>query len=191
MKKIIITVFLTGVLAGNLYGQKYTDRENTIEAHIAPGVWAYKGFGYTFSAGLDYSKRLTERWSLGTGFEQIALISNKEGKIGSWEDKDGSSGIIVGKKLNWYLMTIPFQLKFDLQDHLYIHAGPSMDIVHYNNKFAFGLGWRLGAGYEYDFDNGVSVSINPYIKWSGVFVESMNNAANFVAGISMKIGYSF
>lgn len=197
MKKIKLIILLIVAFTVNLYGQIETDKKNMVGVHIAPNYWpGNNGFERSISFGLDYSRRLSSRWSIFGGIEEIGFISRNKIKNTSWEDEDGMHVSATSKHrkilgFNAGIITIPVQLKFNFNNHVYLNTGPSLDVYHskYNNEA--GLGWRFGAGYEHAFNNGITLYLNPFLKWSSILIDFGNEASYVVFGTSLGIGYKF
>ena len=195
MNKIaIITLLLIG-LTVNIYSQSDNEQKNTIGVHIAPGTWGWAymmGLEPTVNVGIDFSRRLSTHWSVMSGIEQISVYNKNRSKTTIWENEDGLhyDSASKGAGFDRTLTAIPVQLKYHFKNHGFVNFGPSLDFYHsvYNAKGRIGpgLGWRIGGGYEHAFQNNIVISLNPYIKWGGLFTYP-----NFVFGVSLGAGYKF
>ena len=197
MKKIKLVILLIVAFTANLYCQTETDKKNTVGLHIAPNYWpVVHSFEHSISLGIDYSRRLSSRWSILGGIEEIGFISKNKVKYTSWEEEDGLHASVTSKPrkipgIDAGILTIPVQLKYHFNNHVYLNTGPSLDVSHSQYNTEVGLGWRFGAGYEYEFNNGLSLYLNPYLKWSSMLREFGNEASYIVFGASLGVGYKF
>jgi hypothetical protein len=84
------------------------------------------------SVGIDYSKRFAAHWSFDSGFEQTISTSH--------------AGGAAEYEFHVMIISIPVQLKYNLNKHLYFRFGPSLDIYNPDSDFESRLGGRLGIG---------------------------------------------
>ena len=181
MKKLVLVIisFCTVSMVSLTFAQ--SDKKNTIGVHIAPNYWpiSREGWQQSISFGLDYTRQLSKRWFISGGIEEIGLFSKTQVVT--------NSGIL----------SIPVQAKFNLNNHFYFNLGPSLDVQHlkylYGDKYniEFGIGWRLGAGYEHEFNNGITLSLNPFMKGSSILTYFRDAATGGFFGVNLQIGYKF
>ena len=178
---------------GNLFAQNETKTENAkknmINVYVAPGYHIIGGpppgpsaFGY----GLTYSRQLSERLWLYTGIEQTNISGHS----------------------NEGFITMPLQLKHYFRNWLYLNHGLLFDMNtyryyktsivdgqlvvgndEYDIKGRFGMGYGIGIGFEHGFKNGLSLSLNPFLGWHGLFVG--NDYGYISIGIMLGVGYRF
>jgi len=207
MKKLVLVIisFCTASMVSITFAQ--SDKKNAVGVHVATNYWPFvrEGWYQSISLGIDYTRQLSARWFISGSIEEIAFLSKNKVKYNSWEDEDGTHVEINSKTRktpvidfnNGYL-SIPVQIKFNLNSHFYFNTGPSLDIHHhrlssdYKYNTEVGLGWRFGAGYEHEFNNGITLSLNPYLKWSSVMFNYMGGyAVSQFLGASLQVGYKF
>jgi hypothetical protein len=197
MRTINLLILLLLAIAVNVNSQTGMDQKNTIGVYITPNYWPVEnGFKRSFSFGIDYSRRLSAHWSLGGSIEEMGFISKNKMFAGPCEDENGLHVNVTSKSRNTLsfdsgILSIPVQLKYNFKNHIFFNTGPSLDVFYseYNNEA--GLGWRLGAGYEHVFKNGIALSLNPYLKWSSILVDFGNESSYFFFGASIGVGYKF
>ena len=203
MKRIalLLMLFYLGV---NISGQTVTDKKNMIGSHIAFGKGYFNrrkvGHGgggidnkYYYTLGIDYSRKLSKRFDLCSGMEY------------THNNMTWSNFGIPPIKENFKLVTIPAQFKYHLGKYIYFNGGLFVnvlakysrgEIVEHNVNML--LGWGLGAGFEYEFDSGVVLSLNPYFRDNRVG-EVKNYSEGFKSeyfvfqqtGVSLGVGYKF
>lgn len=181
--KRIIFLLIVCFSIVNLYSQTETVKKNTVDVYIASGYGNFGGGNeIPFNIGIDYSRRLTERWSLGGGLERMAIIDNR--KVIFVGDEITSK---KGLYFNWKITSIPVQLKYYLRKTVYFNFGPSLDISNGFSETEFGLGLRVGVGVEHEFKNGILLYLNPYLKadfgsWGVNY---------FLIAVNLGVGYRF
>ena len=202
-----ILLFILSFLVINLFGQTEIDKKNLAGAHVSfgKGHFGYRddmlgggGFenGYYYALGIDYSRKLSEYFDLCTGMEYT--YSNVMYSV-YYSPRSNES---------LKLITIPAQIKFHLGKHFYLNGGMFVNVsakyssggmvtsragewVHTNNVNML-LGCGLGAGFEHEFDSGVVLSFNPYVRWNGIGgVESFYKAQQELYKFSPQGGVSF
>ena len=161
----------------NIYSQtetadKTTDKKNTIGMHISRSSGNFVGYGLsgtTLGFGVDYSRRLSERWSVCSGFNRYVADVK--------EDYDFIS------------LSVPVQFKRHY-NIFFINFGTFLEAFQFrykehNEKYIMyrGLGGcKFGVGLEPEFKNGLTLSLNPYV--------SLGNS-NPQIGVSLGMGYKF
>jgi hypothetical protein len=178
MKKIL-SIIIVSFSVLSLSAQTEMDKKNMLKTYVAPGVHviggSFPGPG-TFSYGLIYSRQLSERRSLYTGIEHTL------------RNNDSSEGFI----------TVPVQIKHHFKNGVYLNHGLLLSLYNsrqykmdgnYDIKRRGLVGYGFGIGYEHVLNNGVILSLNPFLGWNGLFVG--NDYAYINAGISVGVGYKF
>ena len=178
MKKFVF-LLLTCLSAINVYSQTETadkktiiNKKNTIGVHIAHSKGNFVGYGLsgtTFCMGIDYSRRLTERWSICSGLERVAIN--------------------VKEDFDFISLVMPVQFKRHYKNILFINFGPYLEAVQFRYKeldekylMQWGVGCKFGIGLEPEFKNGITLSLNPYV---------IMGYRNLQAGVSLGMGYKF
>jgi len=190
MKRMYLLLFILGCFSVvTLYSQTEPIEKNTVTVYIAPGYDFdnYLSFGF----GIDYSRKLTEHWSLSGGFERLAIINSSKSIISKEQVGDEVIYSVTDKKglyFDWRMTSIPVQLKYHFRKTIYIHFGPSLDLLTdeiLGTKV--GLGWRAGVGFEHEFSNGITLSLNPYFKadFGNTYTEYYQLVVN------LGVGYRF
>lgn len=153
--------------AVHLSGQTEAEgKTQTIGVHITPNLWSITNHNHApvIRIGIDYSKRFANHWSFSSGLEQY---------------------IDVDEKFYGFMTSIPVQLKYNYNKHIYFHFGPSLDI--YGDNPSVWVGTKLGVGYEYEFKNGLTLSLNPYLKTIG----HLHYTFYILYGFGLGAGYKF
>jgi hypothetical protein len=209
MKKIIMLLtfcfFLFHLNAQN-------DRKNQIGTHVAFGTGGYgyfpakkEGGGshntkYYYTIGLDYSRQLSKRLDLCSGFEY------------TYTDMTATS-ISAGERLSTkgYLTmaTIPVQFKYHFGKLVYLNGGLLLNIVakeQMNSLWMTGkvekdnvamlLGVGLGIGFEHEFTSGITLSLNPYARFNGIGGMGLQSGPlvhykYLQGGVNLGVGYKF
>jgi hypothetical protein len=176
MKKIIILLAATCFSIIELSGQD--NKKNLISSYSSFGtsfygiLKNYGGFSYDtkffYTIGLDYSRAFSKRWNLCGGLEYTNNIMTAS----SPEDRRKLF------KANLTLVTIPVLLRYHFGKLFFVNGGGFFNIVakehvhdtpyagEYHVGVLFGLG--LGAGFEHEFNSGLTLSLNPFAKWNGI-----------------------
>lgn len=102
----------------------------------------------------------------------------------------------IGSKENISIINIPAALRATFLKYLFINSGLLVDIdLSKPNGISSqnGIGTLLGLGFNYDFDKGMSVSINPYIKAHSLISTSSDRYPERLmeSGLRMGIAFSF
>ena len=198
MKSVVLktaVLFFIFFLVGNLFAQSEIqteiDKKNQIKAYVAPGIHLLGGPAegiLTLGYGFDFSRQLSKRLSLSTGIEQTFRLSGHSSDVS--------------------FITVPLLLKHHFNNHIYLNHGLLFDLNLYRKYFMsnengqvmidtrsyeikgrFGLGYGLGIGFEHTFDNGIALSLNPFLGYHGLFVGK--DYAYLSAGIRIGVGYKF
>ncbi len=185
-RNILLLILFLGVV--NLSGQIKTDKKNLIGTHIAFGKGNFYDIGtvenkYYYSLGIDYSRKLSEHFDLCSGMEYTYHI--------------------YGLYSDYYLklVTIPAQLKYHLGKLIYFNGGLFINVSTNKNSFlnvsgqwestknfSMPLGCGLGVGFEYEFDSGIVLLLNPYARWYGI---GESDYHFFQSGVSFGVGKKF
>ena len=177
MKRIaLLLILFVGVV--NLYSQTETAKK-TIGVHVTPGIYLGMGPAGTFGIGLDYSKKISEKWSFCSGFEQHAL---------------GLFNIISYSERPWQITSIPVQLKHHGK-YVDFKFGPvvnSFGLFYNKVTTTFILGWEFGVGFEREFNKGIIIYLNPYVRINGIVLSELDGGyRNLHSGVSLGIGKKF
>jgi len=168
-------------------------KKNTVEVYILPSYGSLGGGGTAnFGIGIDYSRRLTERWSLGVGFERIAITNRNKSVIlyeQSGDEVVTKATTQKGLFFDWKITSIPIQIKYHLTKAIYFNFGPSLDMMNISPNIdnEFGIGLRVGAGFEHEFNNGIMLLLNPYLKTDF----SSGDIGYYQIAVNLGIGYKF
>jgi len=192
MKKNTILLTLC-FLAINLFAQN--EKNNQIGTHFSLGVGGmghYRAKGgdgpykpnYYYTIGLDYSRQLSKRWDICSGLEYTYNNMKVEGRMAYL-----------------HLATIPVQFKYHMGKVVYVNGGLLFNVLSKlkeetlahsmfqtkNIRMLFGVG--LGVGFEHEFKSGITLSLNPYVRWNGFGGEL--TYVLLQAGASLGVGYKF
>lgn len=207
MRKIILLLTLCFLIV-HLFAQ--SDRKNLIETHIALGAGGYGPVGLVgapsyntkcyYTIGLDYSRRLSKHWDFCSGFEYT---------YNSMTAKSITTGKLLTAKAHLTMTTIPVQLKYHFGRFMYLNGGMLLNItakeqmnnfwtlLDQKNNVALLLGVGLGIGFDYEFNSGITLSINPYARYNGIGKavslqsESLEHYKYIQGGVRLGIGYKF
>ena len=211
MKKVVL-LLISSFFMVQLSAQN--DKKNQVGSHTSFGTGTYGIVGvgggdykvkYYYTLGLDYSRQLSKRWDLCSGveytYDKMTLTAHDD------PTKSKSSESLT-------LATIPVQFKYHFGKIVYLNSGILFNILaktsneawvqsrnkEYKptNNVAMFLGFGLGIGFEHEFDSGVMLSLNPYVRWNGIgnvgsFLYSTHTGNHIFlqSGISLGIGYKF
>ena len=166
MKKIIYLSALFALLATCSYGQEkkdvYVGASFSMGAHDyftfeeLEGAGSYNGKGF-YSVGVDVSYPLSKRFDLVSGFSYSYCAMDVHYLGG-----DGK-GHRYNDKLKMY--SVPLQLNYHFWKYCFLNGGLFLNTLS-NSEFSVGTG--IGAGAEYTFKSGFTLSLNPYIRWNGI-----------------------
>ena len=206
---LLIAYFITA----NLFGQ--IEKKNSVGMHTSFGFGDYgslfsKGspnydIKYYCTVGLDYSRRLSDRWELCSGVEYtysaMTMTPAPTGDTGRDNSKNES---------NLTLATVPVQFKYHLGNVVYLNGGLLFNILgkesttaswdgnKYDENIGMLLGIGIGIGFKHEFNSGIVLSLNPYARWNGIgeigglqSSPQIKDEKLLQAGISFGIGYRF
>jgi hypothetical protein len=196
MKKIF-TIMLSLVLCIVAHSQDV--KKNTIGTHFAYGASEYFSFpgltgagGYTgkgyYSIGIDYSRRLSDRWEFCSGLTYAYHNMRITG------DGDGSGRYSYSHKQDFRMITIPLQMKYHFWKYFYVNGG--LFVSEFSEvgeeELGAGLGIGVGAGAEYEFKTGIMVTLSPYLRWNVTTIGYYWHFYNLLQqGVAVGIGYKF
>ena len=202
MKKTAFLLILF-FLVVNLYSQTETDKKNTIGVHVAPGTFTGAGVWIktTYGVGVNYSRRLSDSWSFYSGLESHAFFHKGSGSKSTitfiGEDGQEIERTLINKsRLDWTITTIPVQFKHHGK-RVDFKFGPLVNIydLFYDNWTTSSiLGWEYGVGFDREFNNGITLYLNPYIRFNGVLLPlylGNNDYSSIQSGVNFGVGYKF
>jgi hypothetical protein len=131
--------------------------------------YSYNGSSF-YTVGITYIRGLNKWLEIETGLEyskqNIRIIPNIY---------PGLYIFMQTKKTELILLNIPATLRANFLKYFFINGGLLIDLDISNNIFIenqTGIGGIVGLGVNYDFDFGLSVFLNPYIKaHSWIYIE--------------------
>jgi len=212
MKRILITIAVCFSVITS-YGQ--TEKKNLIGTHFALGGGEYltrmDGGGsydtkYYYGFGLDYSRMLSKRLDLCSGFEY------------QYSKMTGTPALEVDLapfNENLKLATIPVMLKYHFWKYFYVNGGLLFNVAaRIGSEHRVGgptknlnmfLGCGIGVGFRYEFNSGFMLTVNPSIRCNGLenaektesflgFLKApgkIDGYQFFQSGVSLGIGYKF
>ena len=202
MKKILLLILCLSVI-GNIFCQ--SDRKNYIGINYSFGSIDYKsnrtGFfsssnyeGKSYrSIGFDYRYRISENVDFCTGLiytNNILTLRTRQ------HFSDGRSNHYYDDNL--FIFSLPLRLKYHFLKYLFIDGGASVN-YHPSKGYKWGVGFGVGLGAEYIFNNGFVVSFAPNIKLNFLDEEESDNRihTNIMPdkltqwGIKFGLGYIF
>ena len=162
IKFIFLLIFGFCCSSVNLSAQEHSDKKNTAAAYVAPGFLGTWMLNSAFGVGCVYSRHISERRAFSFGIENIY---------------NRTTG-------NFDLTGLSLQTRRHFGKFFYINYGPKIMILNAETNKGWGFGLNAGIGFEYQLDNGITFSLNPFygIISSGPLVHT---------GISAGIGYRF
>ena len=199
MKKVLIII---GIIVCTIDLSAQNDKKNLIGTHFSMGASAlgYNKFvlggesyhtKYYYTIGLDYSKQLSKRWDICSGYE----YSSNSMSVTNHDLPE-----MAPRKAFLRLVTIPVQFKYHLGKVVDLNGGLLFNLLSSLKKETWApltfqsenigllLGIGLGIGLKHEFQSGVILSLNPYARWNG------NVYGKYVciqAGASLGVGYRF
>ena len=141
---------------------------------------------YFFTLGINYIHPLNKWLETETGIEyskhNIIIKPNLP------PDMDNSQ-----RKANFSLVNIPVTLRANFLKYFFINGGLILGIDGSNSPIdnQTGIGGLLGLSVKYDFNNGISVFVNPYTKIHSLipFVDTDYHQRIWENGIRIGITY--
>jgi hypothetical protein len=134
---------------------------NDIFGGINNADYNYKGTSF-YTVGISYIRGLNKWLEIETGLEyskqNIRLIPNIY---------PGLEIFMRTEKMELILLNVPATLRANFLKYFFINGGLLIDLDISNNIFIenqTGIGGIVGLGVNYDFNFGLSVFLNPYIK---------------------------
>jgi hypothetical protein len=189
MKRFILLFFIC--VSAGAYGQagkphgvnvyfSYGDNQDFKLKSSDGDIGGYKG-KYYCGASLEWVQKLSTRWDFCTG---LAYTFNRTdyragGLSGTPDNLIYTASF---RSENLQLFSIPFLFKVHFGNYFFANGGVSLHLI---NATAFGVGPKIGVGFEYVFDSGLTVSLNPYAEW----VISSRHLLH--QGARVGIGYRF
>jgi hypothetical protein len=146
-------------------------KKETFGIHVAPLFALFEsheplgelGKSYRPSAidfGIEYTKQWTKRWTFGSGIDFIANYDDFEVAI----------------------ISVPLLFRYNFNKYIYADIAPAGYLVLDNFSTPF-IGGKIALGFEYEFDNGLVLSLSPYTRLF-YFIP-------LAAGISLGAAYRF
>jgi len=101
---------------------------------------------------------------------------------------------VTTQKAEFSLINIPVTLRANLFKYFFLNAGIFLDLDNMSEgplDSQRGIGALFGAGVKYDFNSGVSVFINPYLKLHSLLQYSPvdNHQQIYETGVRMGVTY--
>ncbi len=209
MTRNLWTLMAIICLTTNVYCQK--EKKNYISLHVSNGISDLSrgnSFGYTsersysgknyLTIGFDYAKMTSENLEMCTGlsvtFNDMAFSSTSYWSESSqWGNYGGSTTYDYSDR--FFIFSVPGHLKLHLLKYLFIDGGISIN-YHPSMGYTWGIGYGGGAGAEYTFKSGISLSLSPYMQWNMLNIGSSSgdafNSDNLKQkGINVALGYRF
>jgi len=181
-----ICIICFSIFNTDLFGQE--GKKNMIGVHAGLGASSYgipnvmgdavRDMKRYNNIGIDYSRILSTRWDFCSGFEYTY-----NGMTVRADDPT------ITRSTNDYLKmaTIPAQFKFHLGKLVYLNGGMFLNFVSTSLTTYTSLGCGLGIGLEHEFDSGIVIELNPYIRRNGFITKYVYQQLGF----SLGAGYRF
>ncbi|MDR2027047.1 MAG: hypothetical protein LBQ01_05730 [Prevotellaceae bacterium] len=121
----------------------------------------YKGTGF-YTVGINYIRGLNKWLELETGLEYSRHSIRVTPDI-----YPGMEVFMRTEKVGLGLLNVPATLRANFLKYFFINGGLLLDLDVSDNIYIenqTGIGGIAGLGVNYDFDFGLSVFLNPYIK---------------------------
>jgi long-subunit fatty acid transport protein len=147
----------------------------------------YEGENF-YTLGLTYIRGFNKWLEIETGLEYSRHNINIALNI-----MPGTNAFKRTQKTNISLLNIPVTLRFKFLKYFFVNGGVLIDIdasnsVYFENQTGFGA--IAGFGANYDFDCGLSVFLNPYIKahsWIDVGAQQKILEKGFRLGVAYDL----
>jgi hypothetical protein len=188
--KISELIALLLVITVSLYAQ--TEKKQYIGCHFSTGITGYSKSEFKFSShqefqgkgyytfGVDYAIRYPKTQIVCVGFEgTICRMNSTYSVIGVSADNSGTS-----YQNNLGIVSIPAYLKYHFGEYFYISPGISFN-YHPSHGYARGVGGFAGAGVEYTFLSGLSLSLEP--KCSLIYCHQVREMKMIIISRGLKI----
>jgi len=118
--------------------------------------------GKSFTYGISYLKPLNKWLDIETGLEYLSCPIETKSIVGT------INGVTtLTRSVTLSMFSAPVTVRANFLKYFYVNAGLLLDIDVSSNSIInsqSGLGSLLGLGVKYDFNNGISVFVNPYAK---------------------------
>jgi len=150
------------------------------------GSASYGGAGF-YTLGATYARPLSRRFDLETGLafsrHKIRVQPNLP------PDMDDTP-----YETSLHLLTVPLLVKLNLGRFFFLNGGAMLNVdtglsVPVDNQS--GIGLMLGGGSEYEFNSGISLCLNPYMKAHSLvpFMPDMYQHHLMETGIQLGLAY--
>lgn len=150
------------------------------------GAGSFEGKGF-YAIGLNYLQPINTWLVLETGIEYTQQNISIHPNV-----PPNADGFELKEELN--LMNVPLTLRANFLKYFFVNGGLILDIdISKSNSIdnQTGIGTLLGAGAKYDFRNGMSVFINPNLRFHSLipFANTRYHQRAFDTGF--RIGLEF
>lgn len=155
------------------------------ESDVSDYSYEAKNF---YTLGLTYIRGLNKWLAIETGLEysrhNIGIVPNI---------MPGENMFMKTQKTEMNLLNVPVTLRAKFLKYFFVNAGVLIDIdvsnsIYFENQTGFG--GIVGVGVNYDFDFGLSVFLNPYIKahsWIDVGTQQKVLEKGFRLGVAYDL----
>jgi hypothetical protein len=150
------------------------------------GGASYDGDGF-FSIGINYLQSINKWITLETGVEYaqhtVCIYPQTLPDIH-----------VESRSVDMVLITFPISIRAYLSQYFFVNTGLLVDIDITNESemdSQSGIGGLLGIGANYDFDSGVSVFINPYLKLHSLMPFSSEDYHQRLLEAGFRIGVAY
>ena len=139
----------------------------------------------SISIGLQYSRKLTDILHIATG---INWYNNKITVTPSFHPNMD----MTAKNYNLQLIYIPVFLRADLSNYFFVNGGliGDFDVTstkHITNQSGVGAG--LGIGAEFPIKGNLSIQLNPYLNFHGLFLTDGDTYPERVVDSGIKLSF--
>lgn len=139
-----------------------------------------------YTLGVNYLFPVNRAFSLEVGVEY-----SKQNTVFSYPGPG-----IIPSKVSLDLISIPVSMHFNFLNYFFLNGGLFLGIQANKSDLIdnqSGVGGNLGAGLKYDFENGISIYGNPYLKIHSVipFSSGGNHQRLMENGLRFGVRYGF
>ena len=144
---------------------------------IAPPIYSEEGFS-AFGLNYIYNFSKTIDLEVGINYSQFSFLLGQ----------DSPQSI----KINF--ISIPISLRINFLKYFFVNSGIELDYNLDNDypSYNTGLGFLLGAGFNYEFNNGISLFANPTLKFHKTIVRPYSGGFfDMVFATSVRLGVMY
>ena len=140
-----------------------------------------------FTIGIHYNKELYEWLDIETGVKYSKHTIRIDPVLYPPNDYPSYTE-------NFSLINIPINLRANFLKYFFINGGPFLELdpsISSSIDSQTGIGFSGGLGVKYDFNFGVSLFVNPYLKFHALFPFSGESNQQKIYESALRVGISY